>query len=188
VIDILFYYVFYSSAVLFYGIGFRRAAALSASSFDKSVFRPAVRCGFAALASTFLTAIITEKLFSPLGIAELFPLPAFFILAAVAAGTGIVLPAKAVLQTKEFAVSYLIVLLALFESSRLFDAVFTAASCMLSFVFVIPVLSAVRYRIDIARSKNEKAARGMLIMIVSAILIIACSAWNVSWLNDYFVR
>ena len=56
---------------------------------------------------------------------------------------------------------------------------------MLSFVFVIPVLSAVRYRIDIARSKNEKAARGMLIMIVSAILIIACSAWNVSWLNDY---
>ncbi len=186
-IDILFYYVFYSSAVLFYGIGFRRAAALSAS-FDKSVFRPALRCGFAALASTFLTALITEKLFSPLGIAELFPLPALFILAAVAAGTGIFLPGKAILQTKEFAVSYLIVLLALFESSRLFDAVFTAASCMLSFVFVIPVLSAVRYRIDIARSKNEKAARGILIMIVSAILIIACSAWNVSWLNDYFMR
>ena len=183
-IDILFYYVFYSSAVLFYGIGFRSAAALSAS-FDKSVFRPALRCGFAALASTFLTALITEKLFSPLGIAELFPLPALFILAAVAAGTGIFLPGKAILQTKEFAVSYLIVLLALFESSRLFDAVFTAASCMLSFVFVIPVLSAVRYRIDIARAKNEKAARGILIMIVSAILIIACSAWNVSWLNDY---
>lgn len=186
-IDILFYYVFYSSAVLFYGIGFRRAAALSAS-FDKSVFRPALRCAFAALASTFLTALITEKLFSPLGIAELFPLPALFILAAVAAGTGIFLPGKAILQTKEFAVSYLIVLLALFESSRLFDAVFTAASCMLSFVFVIPVLSAVRYRIDIACSKNEKAARGILIMIVSAILIIACSAWNVSWLNDYFMR
>lgn len=183
-IDILFYYVFYSSAVLFYGIGFRRAAALSAS-FDKSVFCPALRCGFAALASTFLTALITEKLFSPLGIAELFPLPALCILAAVAAGTGIFLPGKAVLQTKEFAVSYLIVLLVLFESSRLFDAVFTAASCMLSFVFVIPVLSAVRYRIDIARAKNEKAARGILIMIVSAILIIACSAWNVSWLNDY---
>lgn len=186
-IDILFYYVFYSSAVLFYGIGFQRVAVLS-SSFDKSVFRPALRCGVAALASTFLTALITEKLFSPLGLAELLPLPAFFILAAVAAVTGIFLSSEAVLRTEEFAVSYLIVLLALFESSRLFDAVFIAASCMLSFVFVIPVLSAVRYRIDIACAKNERAAREMLIMIVSAILIIACSAWNVSLLNDYFVR
>ena len=50
-IDIVLYYAFYASAVLFYGIGLERTAVLSVA-FDKSVFRPALQCGVSALAAT----------------------------------------------------------------------------------------------------------------------------------------
>ena len=59
---------------------------------------------------------------------------------------------------------------------------------MLSFVVVLPVLASLRYRIDIARAKNDGLNRHVLVMIALAILVIACAVWNVSWLIDYCVR
>ena len=186
-IDIVVYYAFYASAVLFYGIGLERTAVLSVA-FDKSVFRSALQCGVSALAATFLTELIAENLLSPLGVSELYPLIALFVFTAVLSGIGLLMHTPSVMQTGECAASYLIVLLSLSESVSSVDAVVIAVSCMLSFVFVLPVLSSLRYRIDIARAKNDGLNRYVLVMILSAILIIACAVWNVSWLTDYRMR
>lgn len=186
-IDIVLYYTFYASAVLFYGIGLERTAALSVA-FDKSVFRPAFQCGLSALAATFLTELVAVNMLSPLGVLELYPLVALLVFAAILSGIGLFMRTPSVMRTGECAASYLIVLLSLSESASSVDAVVIAASCMLSFVFVLPVLSSLRYRIDIARAKNDGLNRHVLVMILFAILIIACAVWNVSWLTDYPVR
>lgn len=186
-IDIVLHYAFYASAVLFYGIGLERIAVLSVA-FDKSIFRPAFRCGVSALAATFLTELITVHLLFPLGVTELYPLAALLVFTALLSGTGLFMRTPPLMQTGECAASYLIVLLSLSESSGTFDAVLIAASCMLSFVVVLPVLASLRYRIDIARAKNDGLNRHVLVMIALAILVIACAVWNVSWLTDYCVR
>ena len=85
-IDIVLYYAFYASAVLFYGIGLERIAVLSVA-FDKSIFRPAFRCGVSALAATFLTELITVHLLFPLGVTELYPLAALLVFTALLSGT-----------------------------------------------------------------------------------------------------
>ena len=186
-IDIVLYYAFYASSVLFYGIGLERTAVLSVA-FDKSVFRPALQCGVSALAATVLTELIAVNLLSSLGVSELYPLVALLVFTAVLSGIGFFMKTPSVMQTGECAASYLIVLLSLSESASPVDAVVIAASCMLSFVFVLPVLSSLRYRIDIARAKNDGLNRYVLVMIALAILVIACAVWNVSWLTDYSMR
>ena len=186
-IDIVLYYAFYASAVLFYGIGLERTAALSVA-FDKSVFRPALQCGVSALAATFLTELIAVHLLSPLGVSELYPLAALLVFAALLSGIGFLIKTPSVIQKGECAVSYLIVLLSLSESASPVDALIIAASCIFAFVLVLPVLSSLRYRIDIARSKNDGLNRYVLVMILFAILVIACAVWNVSWLSDYPAR
>ncbi|MGI5106281.1 hypothetical protein H0R94_04460 [Treponema socranskii] len=186
-IDIVLYYAFYASAVLFYGIGLERTAALSVA-FDKSVFRPALQCGVSALAATFLTELIAVHLLSPLGVSELYPLAALLVFAAVLSGIGFFMKTPSVIQKGECAASYLIVLLSLSESASPVDALIIAASCIFAFVLVLPVLSSLRYRIDIARAKNEGLNRHVLVMILFAILVIACAVWNVSWLSDYPAR
>ena len=186
-IDIVLYYAFYASAVLFYGIGLERTAALSVA-FDKSVFRPALQCGVSALAATFFTELIAVHLLSPLGVSELYPLAALLVFAAVLSGIGFFMKTPSVIQKGECAASYLIVLLSLSESASPVDALIIAASCIFAFVLVLPVLSSLRYRIDIARAKNEGMNRHVLVMILFAILVIACAVWNVSWLSDYPAR
>ena len=186
-IDIVLYYAFYASAVLFYGIGLERAAVLSVA-FDKSVFRPALRCGVSALTATFVTELIAVHILFPLGLTELYPLAALLVFAAVLSGTGLFVRTPSLMQTGECAASYLIVLLSLSESANSVDALVIAVSCIFAFVLVLPVLSSLRYRIDIARAKNEGMNRYVLVMILFAILVIACAVWNVSWLSDYPAR
>ncbi len=186
-IDIVLYYAFYASAVLFYGIGLERTAVLSVA-FNKSVFRPALQCGVSTLAATFLTELIAVHFLSPLGVSELYPLVALLVFTALLSGIGFFMKTPSVMQTGECAASYLIVLLSLSESAGPFDAVIIAASCMLSFVVVLPFLASLRYRIDIARAKNDDLNRHVLVMIILAIFVIACAVWNVSWLSDYPVR
>ena len=186
-IDIVLYYAFYASAVLFYGIGLERIAVLSVA-FDKSIFRPAFRCGVSALAATFLTELITVHLLFPLGVTELYPLAALLVFTALLSGTGLFMRTPPLMQTGECAASYLIVLLSLSESASPVDALIIAVSCIFAFVLVLPVLSSLRYRIDIARAKNEGMNRYVLVMILFAILVIACAVWNVSWLSDYPAR
>ena len=111
-IDIVLYYAFYASAVLFYGIGLERAAVLSVA-FDKSVFRPALRCGVSALTATFVTELIAVHILFPLGLTELYPLAALLVFAAVLSGTGLFVRTPSLMQTGEYAASYLIVLLSL---------------------------------------------------------------------------
>ena len=99
-IDIVLYYAFYASAVLFYGIGLERTAVLSVA-FDKSVFRPALRCGVSALAATFVTELIAVHILFPLGLTELYPLAALLVFAAVLSGTGLFVRTPSLMQTGE---------------------------------------------------------------------------------------
>jgi electron transport complex protein RnfA len=182
-VNIILYYLFYCSAVLIYGIGLNRATVLS-RSLDRTLFFLLIKNLITILCSTVLTWVIIVELLSPAGLIELYPLAALLVFMAVSVFVEILIRITTGYRTSEFAVSYLVILLALSESTGIISAVVAASSCILSFIIILPVLSALRNRIECARPRNDKMKKKSLIMLSMAVIIISLAVWNVSWLNQ----
>jgi hypothetical protein len=182
-IDTIFYYLFYCSAVLVYGIGLNRTAVLS-RSMDKTLFLLIIKMIITILCSTALTWVVILELLVPADLVELFPLAALLILLAVSVFVEILIRITTGFRTSEFAVSYLILLLSLNESTEVVNSLVIASGCILSFVIILPVLFALRKRIEVARPRNDKIKKKSLIMITMAVIVIVLGVWNVSWLNQ----
>ena len=186
-INMIFYYLFYCSAVFVYGIGINRTAVIS-RSMDRPLFYQLIKCTIAVLCSTALSWVIIMQLLIPSGLVELYPLIALLIYLSVAVFVEILIRITTRLKTSEFAVSYLIILLSLNESTGILDALVIALSCTMSFVIILPVLFALRRRIEIARSRTDKMKKKSFIMLAMAVIIISLAVWNVSWLNQGVLR
>ncbi|MBQ9494259.1 MAG: hypothetical protein IJR50_01300 [Treponema sp.] len=182
-IDVAFYYIFYCSAVLFYGIGMNREAIFSAS-LDKNLCNLIIKCCISTVCSVTLTWIVIMNVLIPMHLVELFPLVALLVFIIITVFVEMITHITTSSKTAEFAVSYLIALLALNEAAGIVEAMVIAASCMISFVIILPILYALRKRIDIARPRNDRINRKTLIMLAMAMLILCFSVWNVSWLSE----
>jgi len=182
-INTFFYYFFYCSAVLIYGIGLNRATVLS-RSMDKTLFFLIIKCTITILCSIVLTWVVIIELLIPAGLVELYPLIALLIFLSISVFVEILIRITTGFRTSEFAVSYLVILLALNEGTGIINAIVVATSCMLSLVIILPVLFALRKRIESARPRNDKIKKKSLIMLTMAVIIISLAVWNVSWLNQ----
>ena len=181
-INMIMYYMFYCSAVLFYGIGLNRTTVLS-RSMDRKLVLQIIKCMIAVLCSAALTWLIIMQILVPAELVELYPVIALLIFISITVFLEIIIRITAGVTTSEFSVSYLIILLALSESTGIADALIIAASSMASFILILPVLYALRQRIEVARPRNDKIKKKSFIMLTMAVIIICLAAWNVSWLN-----
>src|SRR5574344_788408 len=181
-INMIMYYMFYCSAVLFYGIGLNRTTVLS-RSMDRKLVLQIIKCMIAVLCSAALTWLIIMQILVPAELVELYPVIALLIFISITVFLEIIIRITAGVTTSEFSVSYLIILLALSESTGIADALIIAASSMASFILILPVLYALRQRIEIARPRNDKIKKKSFVMLTMAVIIICLAAWNVSWLN-----
>jgi hypothetical protein len=181
-INMIMYYMFYCSAVLFYGIGLNRTTVLS-RSMDRKLVLQIIKCMIAVLCSVALTWLIIMQILVPAELVELYPVIALLIFISITVFLEIIIRITAGVTTSEFSVSYLIILLALSESTGIADALIIAASSMASFILILPVLYALRQRIEVARPRNDKIKKKSFIMLTMAVIIICLAAWNVSWLN-----
>ncbi|HAH62222.1 MAG TPA: hypothetical protein DCL73_09025 [Treponema sp.] len=182
-IDIILYYLFYCSAVLVYGIGLNRTTVLS-RSMDKTLFFLTIKNAITILCSTALSWVIIMELLIPAGLVELYPLVALLIFLSVSVFVEVLIRITTGFKTSEFGVSYLVILLALNESTDLINAVIAASGCILSLLIILPVMSALRKRIECARPRNDRMKKKSLIMLTMAVVIISLAVWNVSWLNQ----
>lgn len=181
-ISALLYYTFVSSAVLIYGIGLNRSTVIS-RSVTKELTARLFKCIFTVLSTTVVSWIITRQLLVPTGLTELYPLLALLLFIAFASFIEILIRITTGFITSEFAVAYLIIILSLNESTTLLEAMLISVSCILSLAILVPVLFALRKRIEITRFRTETRKKKSLIMLSLAVIIISLAAWNISWLN-----
>jgi Na+-translocating ferredoxin:NAD+ oxidoreductase RnfA subunit len=181
-INIFLYYILYASVVLFYGIGINRTTVIS-RSITSTLALNIIKSLFSIISSTVLTWLIIEDLLVPLNLTELYPFIALLIFISLTVFIEILIRITTGINTSEFAISYLIILLSLNESSTLIDAIIIPLCCITSFVLILPVLYAVRMRIDSTRLRNDKTKKKSLIMISLAIIILTTAICNITWLN-----
>ena len=179
------YYSIFSSAVLIYGIGLNKIAEIGIVKFKETIFY--VKCAISIISSSVISWLITNYLLVPLKITELFPLICFIIYACISTFLGGIIRLTTGKTTSEFAVSYLIILLSIAESSSLFFTLFISLCCLLSMLIIIPFSLTFRRRVcSNGRLLDEKYYS--LYFFFLAVLILILSVWDIVWLNPEVIK
>lgn len=178
--DTFAFYTVFCSAVLVYGIGVNKVAD----------FRHNTKANFTfftkMILSIFVTAILTWEFIKfilvPLKLVELYPIISFLIFVCLNVLFEITVRIATRIKTSEFIVSYLIVLLSISESSSLVDVIVICVSCFLSFLILFPFVTAFQKKIAENGQKINLKYYSLFFLFI-ALLVLAISAFDVSWLN-----
>ena len=174
------YYSLFSSVVLLYGIGLNKIAEIGIVKFQKTIFY--IKCAISIVSSAVISWLITYYLLVPLTITELYPLVCFVVYACISTFLGGIIRLTTGHTTSEFAVSYLLILLSIAESSSLLFTLFICISGLLSMIIIIPFSLTFRRRVC-SNGKLLDERYYSLYFIFLAVLILLLSVWDIAWLN-----
>lgn len=175
-----FYYIFYSSAVMVYGIGLSKSTFESRSL--ENMRARYIKALVVITSTTILTWLFTKGVLVPVNCAELYPLFCIFIFIILSIFSETLLRLTSQISTSDFSVSLLCILLAVNESMTVVDTVVISACSLSAFFLYTGVVQAIRKRVRLASPGREIEGRGLLLMGI-AVLLLAMLAWDVTWLN-----
>lgn len=174
------YYSLFSSIVLIYGIGLNKIAEIGIVKFKETIFY--IKCSISIVSSSVISWLITYYLLVPLTITELYPLVCFIVFSCISTFLGGITRLTTGNSTSEFAVSYLLILLSIEESSSILFTLFISLSGLISMLIIIPFSLTFRRRVcSNGRLLDEKYYS--LYFIFLAVLILLLSVWDIAWLN-----
>ncbi|MCR5606130.1 MAG: hypothetical protein K6F69_04860 [Treponema sp.] len=179
-INNMLYYILYTSAVLFYGIGLNRAAVLCQNM--KGHVLKAVKSLITVTSSSVLTYLLCDVLLVPYGLSEVYPFVAALIFISISVFCESLIRITARVSAAEFSISLLSILLSVNEGCNLLNVTEISVCCILAFYIFVPLLHAIQHRIESGRPSSDFKNSSLLFFSI-AIIILALFAWNVSWLN-----
>ena len=179
-INDIFYYLFYSSVILIYGIGINRATLLCEN--PENMFLKFIKMLISVCGTAVITYIIVSKILIKRNLAELFPLVAIFVYSCISIFLEALIRLTAKKNTADFAVSFLITLLAVNESNSLLQCFLICVLSTTAFFVFIPFLYAIRKRIEISYP-SRYFKNSSLIFISIGVIIVVLAAYGASWLN-----
>ncbi|MGN0728347.1 hypothetical protein [Treponema sp.] len=179
-ISVFFYYVFYASVILVYGIGMERTVFLSAEK--KRLGLKAFKMLITTVSASALSYLFVTSLLVPAELSELYPLVVllFFVPLSVFVEAIIRITTKS--SAVEFSVSLLFVFLSVSESTSLSECVFISFVSVLSFFGFIPLMYSLCRKVDLYEGKTANSRNAFVLSSIAIIMLILL-CWNVSWLN-----
>ncbi len=180
-LHIFLYYTFICSSVLFFGIGLNRNIQISLDDTNLN-FIFYLKIFISVFISSVLSYLITKFLLCPIHLEELAPVVSLFIFLCFNTFVEALVRITAKISSAEFSISWLIVLLTVVESSTLVEAMVICSSAMISFLVMIPLMTAFQKRLFVSGyDRREKIQIYMLLSLTVIILLI--SVCDISWLN-----
>lgn len=175
-----FYYLLFSSAILFYGLGLERIITIHKSY--KTLGLSFLKSFCTVNITVLLSAFFTQTVLNYFNLAEFYVFFTLisFIFVYVLINFAIY---KALKESAfEFSTSFLFALLAVHESTTLIDSLIISCACVVSYYFIQLLLITYKKHFDFFR-QPEKVHIVSLLYINIAVLIFSLFAWNISWLN-----
>ena len=174
------FYFLYSSSVIIYGAGLNYS--IQNSNKPSKLFSSFVRILFTVIITSVLVFLIEHYLLAKLNIMDLFPFAAVVVFLLVSLLLETIFRKSVQNRLNEYAFSLVCILLTLSESLTLIETIVIGSSTVLSIVLLVPVLYAIRKRIEIS-NPLEDFKNSSLLLITLSILSLLTLVWNVSWLN-----
>lgn len=180
ILQSFFMYGILCAVPLVYGIGLKKL--LDTAKQPLYIIAAAVKSLCSVLITVFLTRFLTVKLLAPYSLAVLYPFFALPLILCFSHFFKQIIYVCCKLETEEFDIAFLSVILAVSEGFSLMHALIIGAVCTLSFYILLPVLGAVRRRLEITRIHP---AFNDTVMIIITLALMTCGlyGWNLSWLN-----
>lgn len=176
----LIYYVFYSSVVLIYGIGFSRTVPLSKKKHDLYIkFLKMIIC---VSSTSALSYLVVNGILVPADLGELYPFVVILMFLAISVFIEAIIRITVKISAVESAVSLMFIFLGITESTSFGECVYISCLSVLSFFFVIPFISSFSRRMELNGFKQEYEKNNFLLISLAAAVFVLL-AWNISWLN-----
>jgi len=180
-LHLFFYYTFFCSSVLFFGVGLNRSIEITTRSFKVNM-KMMLKSVISVLLSTVFSFLITQYLLIPVKLAELFPLITLLIFLSINVFVEALVRITAKISTSEFSISWLIIILSLYESSTLLEAVIITVSCMISFQFMVPVVYCFQ-NVIYSKPYESKDRKRILIFLSIIVVMLVMSVCDITWFN-----
>ena len=126
--------------------------------------------------------IFVAKVLVPLGLETLYPFIAVLLFIAVSVFFEALIRITAGQSAAEYSISFLCVLIATHESCTLLEVLLISLSCVTSYYLILPLIFSLRRHLKFFCIVKDSYSDG-LVYISIAVIILAMSAWNISWLN-----
>lgn len=182
-VDVLLFYMIFSSAALIYGVGI--IPVLETGISFGNLFVRALKMYCVVVATVVLTFLMKRFLLAPLRLRDLYPLVALLIFVAFAVFFEIIVQLTARKTCAEFALPYLAIILALDEGNGLGGAIMTSIAALTSYYALIPVLRMIGGRIAVFRNADSYRRKiGLLLFML--VLMLALYMLDSSWLSFVF--
>ncbi|MBD5413912.1 MAG: hypothetical protein K2M50_05785 [Treponemataceae bacterium] len=176
----LLYYIFFSSAVLIYGVGLNDATIVCTSISE-------LRLNFTKVVASIIGTVclswtIIKYFLLPLNLAELYPFVAVLIFLAISVFFETMIRITTKRTTADFNFSMLIIILTLNESVHIIDVLLISAASLVSFFIVLPFLYVIMSKFHLTEQNDCRRMLCKPIFLISfAVLIMAIYVVNVSF-------
>ena len=184
-LDTFLYYTIFSSVVLIYGVGINRLTEIGSSSINHITFY--IKTIISVFATIVLNWLIIRFILSPIGLVELYPLLALLIYICLNSFLEALVRLTTGTSTTEFVVSFLIILLALSESTSILDSIIIGLSCFSSVIVLIPFIYTLREHTKFNSYQFEEKLYTVFFMFLG-LLIIVISVLDVLWINPGVIK
>ena len=177
------YYLLFSSAILFYGLGLERIITVykSYKIFGLNFIKSLCAVNLTVLISTFFTQTVLNYFLIP----ELYAFFTLLVFIFVSLAINFIIYKALKEFAFDFSTSFLFALLAVHESSKFLDSILIGTACVIAYYFVQLLLISYKKHFEFFK-QPKKIHTASLLYINIAVLIFSLFAWNISWLNPAF--
>lgn len=179
------YYTLISSSVLIYGIGINDVSEIGISKCKDLIFY--IKTILCIFLTSLLSWLFTQYILVPLKVVELFPLIAFLIFTIINGFLESMVQITTGKKSVEFIVSYLIVILSIFETSNLLNTLIICFSCLISLLLLVPLCLTFKNTIIRNGNRIDENYYSLLFVFFSIILIVL-TVWDIIWINPGVVK
>lgn len=184
-IDTFLYYTLFSSILLFYGIGLNQVSEIGEQTNITIIFF--LKSILSIFSTSILTYLVVAFILLPLELIEIFPIICLLIFVTFNSFAEGLVRLTTGTSTTEFLISFLIVLISIFQSSSILDTMVICFSCISGILLLIPFINVLKNKItNKDNSYVEKNICTFLILV--AILILIISVFDVSWMNRGIIK
>ncbi|WP_149554186.1 hypothetical protein [Treponema pectinovorum] len=177
---LIFYYIFASSLIFYYGVGINRLLSLKRGvktyllSLSKTLFLTVLTTSFSYLLNFFVLKRLSAEVLMPLFMCIIFVALSFLF--------NFLIKAESFELGEDYVLPFMIVLMSLTESFSFVSALFISLASTASFYLLVLFVFALKKRFDLYKNGNELKSFNVLIFSIAVLLIIFyCS--DVSFLN-----
>ena len=171
------YYTFFSSIILFNGIGTNKIIDLKLEKLQSITY--CSKIVISIMLSAAMGWFVTKGVLGPLKMTELFPLVCFLIYVCIDTFLEALVRLTTGKSAAEFIFSYLLIILSISEGFSALNVIVITASCLCSFIAILPFIMAFKKR----NSDTKTDIIFCRLFLYLALLILLLSIWDIAWIN-----